>query len=101
MFDQYPILGGAFPNDGLKAWTSFAIKGIRVAGKDDDSTMPILQMFNWKAFAKKAKKGTRYRSKKTSLSRYQRIEIYVVYFNSTGCKRVGVLFVLSVQDDQS
>lgn len=57
MFDQYPIYGGAFPHVGLDAWTNFTKKAMKVGQKAEDMVIPIIQIFNWKAYAQKGQKA--------------------------------------------
>jgi hypothetical protein len=56
MFDYYPVYAAAFPKGKLKSWTNFEEAAFKNAKKDHNLVMPIIQIFNWKTFAKKNQK---------------------------------------------
>jgi hypothetical protein len=57
MYDYYSVWAGTFPKSGLNLWTEFTKSVMKQGKKDGNMVIPILQMFNYKAFAKKGQKA--------------------------------------------
>ena len=59
LYNNYPVEGEEFPQSELNVWTNFAKAAMKREEKDNNIVIPVLQMFNWRAFAKKSQKKFR------------------------------------------